>query len=173
MENYDQVSQCQNLNFVFWKLSAQDQSYPFFIPASNGFHFLSPVSAQRWDVKWRKDSSAGETPWFPDFLGLNFPIFQCQLSSNRRQEVCYNPFLLSHRPQSNSKSTKHSRSDWKYYNWKSAPPRSPEMAINSLIIVTGSQPPPRPDHRPGVTGSGVTSWGSAWDRHWPGTRGPQ
>ena len=45
------VSQCQNLNFVFWKVSAQDQSYPFFIPASNGFHFLSPVSAQRWDVK--------------------------------------------------------------------------------------------------------------------------
>ena len=82
------MSKCQ---FCFVKsVHSGSKLQPFFIPASNGFHFLPPVSEPALGCE-------GETPWFPDFLGLNFPIFQCQLSSNRRQEVCYNPFLLSHR----------------------------------------------------------------------------
>ena len=47
----------------------------FFIPASNGFHFPS-LSYNNSMV----------------FLSFNFPIFQCQLSSNRPQEVGYNFF---------------------------------------------------------------------------------
>ena len=54
----------------------------FFILASNGFHFRSSVPT---------------TQWFPSSPEncFNFPIFQCQLSSNRLQEVCYNTFLSS------------------------------------------------------------------------------
>ena len=96
----------------------------------------------------RKDSSAGKTPWLP---WLNFPIFQCQLSSNRRQEVCYNPFLLpnlSEISQTDSNST--NSPDQNRNKLNSLPP--PEMDINSLLIVAPPWPP-----APGQ----VCRWGSA------------
>ena len=145
MGNYQlsQLSKCQSCFLKSVRSGSKLQ--PFFIPASNGFHFLPPVSAQPWLGCEGKTQARERLPGSLTSLGSisQFSSVNCQVTVDRK-------FAIIHFSSLTVQLKIHKTFPilyWKY-KLKVYPPPSPEMAINSLIIVTRSPPPPRPDHRP-------------------------